>query len=388
MALPVCGVRGGGMIAIQTTVLLAGLTCVLCAGALALQREAGGLNASRWAWIGGFVTLGLGWTLCGLIGPPNAAGSPGLANMVTVGGVAAFVPGFDVVANRTPRWWVVPAAVVTAVAVVAATGLLETSSQRAYEPLLAAMSIGLWGLVIGRVTRGVPARYRPAAGVAGGFAMLVMGVEAVRIWAWGAWVDTADPASAVPMWVTAWTGYLIASMGFGFVCLRLLTLGESAVLDKRARQDSLTAVASRAALMDELKRVLDRGQRYGRPCSLIAVDMDDLKGVNDRYGHAAGDACLRQLADVVRTTVREPDLVGRLGGDEFVVVCAETRRAGAYRLAERIRALMDGASFCSTLSFGVAEYTRGDTPTSLLKRADDALYAAKAAGGNRTRSCE
>ncbi len=154
--------------------------------------------------------------------------------------------------------------------------------------------------------------------------------------------------------------------------------------------DALTGVSTREHLLAMLKLRLHVAEREGGSVCVILADLDFFKRVNDNYGHAGGDAVLRQVADRMRASVREPDVVGRLGGEEFAIVLEGAGLAGAVALAERIRERV-ASQPCThakldisvTLSQGVAVSTRGESLESLLSRADAALYAAKHGGRDR-----
>ncbi|MCB2227299.1 MAG: sensor domain-containing diguanylate cyclase [Desulfarculaceae bacterium] len=157
-----------------------------------------------------------------------------------------------------------------------------------------------------------------------------------------------------------------------------------------SRTDMLTGLPNRRAFYDGAAQELERAERYGRPVSLIMLDIDRFKDINDTQGHAAGDEVLGHLAEVLRLQMRRNDLVGRLGGEEFALVLPETSAEEALSLAERMRATMaatpamyQGEAIPFSASFGVARQMPGDSVESLLHRADQALYAAKAAGRNR-----
>lgn len=163
----------------------------------------------------------------------------------------------------------------------------------------------------------------------------------------------------------------------------------NARLYTQATTDDLTGLASRniieAAIYDEMKRAA----RYVRPCSLIMMDLDHFKSINDTYGHPAGDYVLRKTAEVIRDNVRDVDSVGRFGGEEFVILLPETEMLEARALADRIRnnlKKMDlstiSPALSITASFGVSSYQdRFETnPGLFLELADQALYAAKDAG--------
>ena len=132
-------------------------------------------------------------------------------------------------------------------------------------------------------------------------------------------------------------------------------------------------------------------RRHGRPLSLIALDIDHFKGINDRHGHAIGDSVLKRFCEICRGALRDSDLLARLGGEEFGVILPETPLDGALVLAERLcqavsRAplLADGLHLCYTVSAGVTALACHDSCIDeSLRRADEALYHAKRMGRNR-----
>jgi diguanylate cyclase (GGDEF)-like protein len=163
-------------------------------------------------------------------------------------------------------------------------------------------------------------------------------------------------------------------------------------LERLATTDPLTGLFNPRAFHDELRHELGRTARYREPLSLLLMDLDGLKRVNDQFGHEAGDAALRSVATAIRRGLREIDLGARIGGDEFAVLAPRTDVGAAEVLAERLRVLVakgvdDRAGRGSTISIGIASVSSwtGAPPTaaSLMAAADTALYAAKRAGGNR-----
>jgi two-component system cell cycle response regulator len=161
-----------------------------------------------------------------------------------------------------------------------------------------------------------------------------------------------------------------------------------------ALTDELTGLYNRRYLFAHLNEVLERMPDLGGETAVMLFDIDHFKQVNDRYGHPAGDDVLRELAGRAIRQVRSVDLVGRLGGEEFVVVMPETSLSGAVVVAERLRLAVadepfilqeNGEKLSVTVSIGIAVTgATEDTQDSLLKRADEALYAAKNGGRNRT----
>ena len=158
-----------------------------------------------------------------------------------------------------------------------------------------------------------------------------------------------------------------------------------------ATTDDLTGVCNRRHFLERAERELARTQRFHRPMSLLMIDLDHFKSVNDRHGHARGDAVLRQVGEILRCQTRGADLVGRMGGEEFAIMLVETDLSTALDIAERIREAVEHRAEVEgseehrlTVSLGVAQVeSDNETVASLLKRADDALYAAKRRGRNR-----
>lgn len=160
-------------------------------------------------------------------------------------------------------------------------------------------------------------------------------------------------------------------------------------LHEKATRDPLTQVANRAEFDRVHELFITAHQQQGMPCSLIIMDLDRFKRVNDTYGHQAGDQAIISLARLLKGACRPGDLVARYGGEEFVMLCADCDNATAARRAEQIRKVlsqtpqpaMDGRTL--TASFGVTEIQPGDTPETMLRRADRALLTAKSQGRNQ-----
>lgn len=163
-------------------------------------------------------------------------------------------------------------------------------------------------------------------------------------------------------------------------------------LERQARTDFLTGLANRRHFMEQASHDLARAKRYAQPLSLLMVDVDHFKNVNDTYGHKSGDLILQHIADIMRETMREVDLVSRMGGEEFAVALPNTTEEEALHAAERLlHAVADteiqgdgGVALHITVSIGVATLAdKQNDVGQLLKRADLALYAAKNSGRNR-----
>ncbi len=158
----------------------------------------------------------------------------------------------------------------------------------------------------------------------------------------------------------------------------------------RSVTDPLTGLFNRQYLYRNLEQRLNHAQRYNHPLSLLMLDIDFFKQVNDRHGHLVGDDVLKQFSDILKKNIRNVDIAARYGGEEFVVVIPETTHEGALILAEKLRKNVEAHVFPYiegngiTISIGVTECCPGDRkPDDLIKRADDALYLAKRSGRNR-----
>jgi len=153
-----------------------------------------------------------------------------------------------------------------------------------------------------------------------------------------------------------------------------------------AERDALTRIANRYRLEQALQQECRRAQRFREPLAVIAMDVDDFKPINDRYGHAQGDAALVQVVENLRTCLRDHDLLARWGGDEFVMVMPQTTLDEALAVAGRLRQAMVQVEQIGesrlTLSYGVVQWQEGEGQSDLLGRADKALYRAKGAGKN------
>jgi diguanylate cyclase (GGDEF)-like protein len=199
------------------------------------------------------------------------------------------------------------------------------------------------------------------------------------------------PADAVP---------LLANLGLALMAFTLVLNAVSHLklravaaeqdvhaMEQLATTDALTGLANRRAMTLEIEAALALAQRSGQPIALAMIDIDHFKHINDRHGHAAGDAALVRCAQLLQGHLRAADRLGRWGGEEFVLVAPLTRVSACMELAERLRATVAASAFdhgaAVTLSIGLAGYQPGDGLSSLLARADQALYRAKTLGRNR-----
>lgn len=161
--------------------------------------------------------------------------------------------------------------------------------------------------------------------------------------------------------------------------------------EQQALTDDLTALNNRRAFFQYAHNIHDQAMRYNRGYSVMILDIDDFKQVNDHFGHATGDVAIRHVADAIRTISRAADIPGRIGGEEFAICLPATSLDEGTILADRLRLTinepgvpLEATTLQLTVSVGIAQYRQGDeTFEEILKRADNALYMAKSQGRNR-----
>jgi diguanylate cyclase (GGDEF)-like protein len=252
--------------------------------------------------------------------------------------------------------------------------------------IMAGVSIGMAALIASHDRRSFPAR----------FTVLVLGLLATVT------LGRAISAFLHPvghdLFSNSWP-QVVYLTGFSFGSL-LLTIGLVLLADERLRQelhhlvshDSLTGALSRHALFQQGQREMERARRNNKPLAALMLDLDHFKHINDSHGHLVGDRVLKDFADRVQGTLRRVDVMGRFGGEEFLVLLPEADTNQALAVAERIRAsrTRDSTLPLCTVSIGlaVAQSPAGSSPNALLDtliaRADEALYRAKADGRDRT----
>jgi diguanylate cyclase (GGDEF)-like protein/hemerythrin-like metal-binding protein len=199
--------------------------------------------------------------------------------------------------------------------------------------------------------------------------------------------DISSMLHQTPVQVTTFFG--------AFMSLILLSNGFVLMIKERADEhilqmamkDRLTGVWNRVRLEEEAPQEIAKLERYGHPTSLLMVDLDHFKQVNDKYGHATGDLVLKEFCAVVQSCIRTTDILARWGGEEFVVLLPNSGFASSAPLAERIRSAVEKHEFpyglSVTTSIGIASCQPSDSWSSWLDRADQALYRAKSTGRNR-----
>lgn len=200
-------------------------------------------------------------------------------------------------------------------------------------------------------------------------------------------VGDADPVQAAVLPVTLVFNLLLST------CIVLLLYRRKELeLRALARIDALTGLENRAALGTQSAIEISRARRYGDPLSVVMVDLDHFKHINDTHGHAVGDAVLRSAARVLESDLRDTDRAFRIGGEQYLLVLPKTPGDTAARIAERLRARFEATPIATTAgplavsaSFGVAELDAAEDWLSLLERTDRALSSAKHDGRNCVR---
>ena len=179
---------------------------------------------------------------------------------------------------------------------------------------------------------------------------------------------------------------LVVNNVFAFLFAKRMQRQKSQ-LTQLVRLDPLTGVGNRRSLNDKLDDIVALNNRKPQQMSLVVLDVDYFKRINDNYGHTAGDQVLIKLTEIINARIRETDCLYRFGGEEFVVVLTETNQETALKIAEQLRKLIEDADILEnksvTASLGVAEIIKGDNADSWIDRGDRAMYHAKETGRNK-----
>jgi diguanylate cyclase (GGDEF)-like protein len=180
---------------------------------------------------------------------------------------------------------------------------------------------------------------------------------------------------------------LIATSVFAYA-FAFLSRGQRDQLLQLARKDPLTGAGNRRALDEKLLEVCAAQARSNIPSSMVLIDIDNFKEINDEFGHAIGDQILIRLTEIIELRIRVTDSLYRIGGEEFVVVIEGQAKDKARRMAEQLRTLVEANELAPegsvTISLGVAELSVGESPGNWMRRADLALYESKRSGRNQT----
>ena len=333
--------------------------------------------------------------------PDPVATDPGLEDRVIRIVSWAFLMAVAVFAAVSGVWTNVLPAIVVAIA---ATGLLmlvlqdvipRTAIRRIGGPLQGLLAlafttglVGLTGGLESPFTFGFPLIVGAGALLVAPRIALALAVLATACYLGAGLIadPTPDIGPLIQMAVTLTGVFLLAYIGAS-VSREQRRVRDAAI--RLSTVDSMTGLFNRSFFFSALEREIARGDRSGRAFCLVMLDLDDLKSVNDRFGHVSGDQVLRSVADVVRSGVRKIDVAARYGGDEFVALLPETDPTGGWVAAEKIRQMvaeqgMPGIDPAPTVSVGVVSYPAdGRSADALLVSADRAMYASKRGGKNR-----
>jgi diguanylate cyclase (GGDEF)-like protein len=202
----------------------------------------------------------------------------------------------------------------------------------------------------------------------------------------------SDLTTAVMAMQAGASDFIAKPVEGAFLDLRIQNAVELERARHMAKLDSMTGLYNHGFFHDRLEEEIRRSQRYGRPLTLLMLDIDHFKVFNDTYGHSVGDVILKNLSKLLRVAARMEDIVARYGGEEFAVILPETGPEGAMLFADRLRKLLESKmheraglppGIRITVSVGVAGWSGDGTPEDLIDAADRALYRAKKEGRNR-----
>ncbi|NNC77796.1 MAG: GGDEF domain-containing protein [Woeseiaceae bacterium] len=199
-------------------------------------------------------------------------------------------------------------------------------------------------------------------------------------------LPVADAFDAATILITI---IVMSSFAYAF---SIMANRQRGLLLQLATKDPLTGAGNRRAFEDKLESTVAQLKRSGTPASLIIIDLDHFKTVNDQHGHAVGDQILCRVTDIINLRIRLTDSLYRIGGEEFVVVLEGQELKRANHLAEQLRTLVEANELVPdqlvTISLGVAELQEGESTGEWLQRADEALYQSKRRGRNTTSCAE
>lgn len=378
------------LIDIISVVLVNGLcsACVSIALALAIdwQRDEYG---ARW-WVAGFAGIALAFFSAASNHLVSPAISHGLSGVLLLGGFAGLAIGlkrFLGLAQNVEAYTVACLAAGVLVAWAFLAVWPNPSARIGVNTLLMAALLSL----LTYLALQAPEQYRSPARLMAAVVILMVFLlvaRAVRALLGAPLSGPFDNALANTLTVVSSSFGLVA---VGLSCYQMVMIRRSLHLEVMSVTDPLTGALNRRGLEIVTSRVEHDYRRSWRVFSVIAIDLDHFKIINDTHGHAAGDQVLRRLVEECRRNLRGDSVVARMGGEEFCVVLPDCRMADAMTVAERIRAsfaeayvTMDAASIGCTISLGVAQCHEGATDfAAVAKLADAALYRAKFAGRNR-----
>jgi len=376
---------------IVSVILVVAMCSLFLCIALALAVDRKAPEPGTYWWIAGFAALAVGFCLNGLqaLLPPLVSLSIGTTLLVT--GLGLLLIGTQQFLSAPTRYqlWVVAAVLLTAVSSLALLYVWPSVNARIVvsNTIMAALILALAHMLALHAPENLvaPAKLTAAA------AILIAILLAARIVSAMLSPPMESPLGPSMVNVLVFFGAALVQLAFGLGCYFMLMMRRTAALEALSATDPLTGSLNRRGLEIVTSRAEHDYRRNWTIFSVIALDLDHFKNVNDTYGHATGDVVLQRLAQECRRNLRGDSVVARLGGEEFCVLLPGCKMADAMTVAERIRTSFaetrvtvgDVAIEC-TVSLGVAQCHDGATDfAAVAKEADAALYRAKFAGRNR-----
>ncbi len=364
---------------VPTLTMVSALTSASVALALAfsLRTDIAAIGASLRIWAAGIAIQAVGWMLAGMRGTISDAIGVVLGNTLVVLGFAECERALGAFGGRRARPLAyIPLVFVTLTSIVFTFVRPDRDQRMIATSLLFAFVLALASGAALRVK--AEGSRRPRSQRLTAATLAVAGATLFCRAIWILFAGQSALITVIVVYVCAAVAPVVSSLGFALMCTDRLDR-ELAYL---ASMDPLTGVHNRRSLESIANREIKAAERHGHSLSLLVIDIDHFKHVNDEQGHEAGDAALRSLTQIVRACLREEDTISRFGGDEFVVLMPHADMASAMTGAERLRTAVEAGSQM-TISAGIAEWTPGEGLFDVMRRADDALYRAKEAGRNR-----
>jgi diguanylate cyclase (GGDEF)-like protein len=341
-------------------------------------------------WAAGLACNAAGYVLFALRGQVSDLLSIVLANVLFASVFALFTEGVFQFQNRKPRRWLVWLPVVATALLFGALIPWQAARVVAGTIIFSAQSAAIMVSLLQRrkTTVGVGQYFMVA-----GFLMMIIAFAFQGV---GTLLRKDEVTSIMTPHFVQTVIFLVATISVVVVSLGLVVMIKDRAdeLNRNlAMRDELTGLINRRSLLESLAQHLSAAKRHGQPLSLLMVDIDFFKRVNDTYGHLSGDKVLKTMASSIVQRTRAQDVPGRLGGEEFLVILPNSTEQGAWQLAENLRQGVEATAFQAvsgepiaiTVSIGLCALSQLPDPQcdDLIAASDQALYRAKAAGRNR-----
>ena len=341
-------------------------------------------------WAAGLACNAAGYVLFALRGQVSDLLSIVLANVFFASVFALFTEGVFQFQNRRPRRWLVWLPVVVTALLFGALIPWQAARVVAGTIIFSAQSAAIMVSLLQRrkTTVGVGQYFMVA-----GFLMMIIAFAFQGV---GTLLRKDEVTSIMTPHFVQTVIFLVATISVVVVSLGLVVMIKDRAdeLNRNlAMRDELTGLINRRSLLESLAQHLSAAKRHGQPLSLLMVDIDFFKRVNDTYGHLSGDKVLKTMASSIAQRTRAQDVPGRLGGEEFLVILPNSTEQGAWQLAENLRQGVEATAFQAvsgepiaiTVSIGLCALSQLPDPQcdDLIAASDQALYRAKAAGRNR-----